>query len=374
MSVSVDSKTSKLKQTPYTEFHVAAGAKMVPFAGYFMPVQFTGIIEEHHAVRNGVGLFDLTHMGEFIVSGPKALEFLQKVTTNDVAVLEKNQVQYTCMTYPDGGIIDDFLIYNLNDYYMLVVNAANAEKDLSWFRENLIEGANLIDRSDQISLLAIQGPDSQKLLSELTDFNLDDLKYYFATEANIAGRKVLFSRTGYTGEEGYELYIPNNDGSYLWKAIYEAGLKYKLAMIGLGARDSLRLEMKMALYGNDIDQTTNPYEAGLGWIVKLDKGNFIGRQSLAAIKAEKPQKKLVCLTFKDKLFPRKGYAIYDGEEKVGQITSGTVSPSLGIPIALGYLPRRLSRAGNKVEVEVRGRRFIGEVVKPPFYKKESTSP
>ena len=359
-----------LKRTPYTDYHIAAGAKMVPFAGYYMPVQYTGIIEEHKAVRTNVGLFDLTHMGEFEVTGPKALDFLQSTTTNDVSALEKNQIQYSCLTYPDGGIVDDLLVYNLEGRYVLVVNASNIDKDFAWLREHLIGGVTLINRSDEISLLAIQGPNAQKLVQGLTSFRLDDLKYYHAAEAEIAGKKILFSRTGYTGEDGFELYIPNADGAHFWKAVMEAGRKFDMALIGLGARDSLRLEMKMALYGNDIDQTTNPIEAGLGWIVKLKKGNFIGAEAIRKVKDATPTRKLVCLVLKDKAFPRHGYDIYDGAEKVGQVTSGTVSPSLGIPIAMGYVASRLASPGDKVQIDVRGKRVAAEVIKPPFYKKD----
>jgi aminomethyltransferase len=367
----MSSDKDNLKRTPYTDFHIEAGAKMVPFAGYFMPVQYSGIIEEHKAVRNNVGLFDLSHMGEFEVTGPKALDFLQKVTTNDVSALEENQIQYSCMTYSDGGIVDDLLVYNLKDRYLLVVNAANIEKDYKWLEENLIDGATLINKSDEISLLAIQGPNSRKLLQEITSFDLDGLPYYYAAETEVAGKKILFSRTGYTGELGYELYIPNDLGEHFWKAILEAGKKYNLTLVGLGARDSLRLEMKMALYGNDIDQTTNPIEAGLGWIVKLDKGDFTGSDALRKVKDEKPNRKLVCLVLQEKAFPRHGYDIYKDGDKVGQVTSGTVSPSLGIPIAMGYVPRKISKSGHTVEIDIRGKRFAADIIKPPFYKKDN---
>jgi aminomethyltransferase len=327
------------------------------------------MIEEHNAVRSNVGLFDLTHMGEFEVSGPHALDFLQKMTTNDVAALEVAQIQYSCMTYPDGGIVDDLLVYKLENRYMLVVNAANLDKDLVWLKDHLISGVDLIDRSDEISLLAIQGPNAVKLMAELTDYNLDSLQYYWAAQAEVARKKILFSRTGYTGEDGFELYIPNADGAHLWDAIIEAGKKYDLALIGLGARDSLRLEMKMALYGNDIDQTTNPIEAGLGWIVKLDAGDFIGSDIIRKVKSEKPDRKLVSMILKQKAFPRQGYDIYDGDKPVGKVTSGTVSPSLDVPIAMGYVPRQLSKPGNTVEIDIRGRRITAEIIKPPFYKK-----
>lgn len=362
--------TESLKRTPYTDFHIAAGAKMVSFAGYYMPLQYTSIIDEHKAVRGNVGLFDLTHMGEFEVTGPGALDFLQAVTTNDVASLEPNQIQYSCMTYPDGGIVDDLLVYNLGDRFLLVVNAANIAKDFAWLQDHLIDGATVTDRSDEISLLAIQGPNAQKLLQELTPFNLDDLRYYHSVEAEVAGRNILFSRTGYTGEDGFELYIPNAAGAHFWDAIMKTGKKYDLALIGLGARDTLRLEMKMALYGNDIDKTTNPIEAGLGWIVKLKKGDFIGSDVIRRVKEQKPSRKLVCLVLAGKAFPRHGYDIYDGDEKIGFVTSGTVSPSLGVPIAMGYVPGRLSQPGDTVEIDIRGRRFTADVIKPPFYKRE----
>lgn len=363
------SENKDLKRTPYTDFHIALGAKMVPFAGYYMPVQYTGIIEEHKAVRGNVGLFDLTHMGEFVVTGQKALEFLQKVTTNDVSALDVGQIQYTCMTHPDGGIVDDLLIYRFDEYYMMIVNAANIDKDFAWLEKNLIDGATLTNRSDEISLLAIQGPNAQKLLQELTSYNLDDLNYYHAVETEVAGKTIMFSRTGYTGEDGFELYIPNDLGAHFWKAIHDVGEKYDLAHIGLGARDTLRLEMKMALYGNDIDETTNPIEAGLGWIVKIDKGDFIGRDIIEKVKAEKPARKLVCMVLRDKAFPRKGYDIFTEGEKVGHVTSGTVSPSLGVPIAMGYVATKLSKPGNVVDIDIRGRRMPADIIKPPFYKK-----
>jgi len=364
------SKDTDLKRTPYSDYHIALGARMVPFAGYYMPVQYTGIIEEHKAVRNNVGLFDLTHMGEFEVTGPKALDFLQNVTTNDVSDLNVYRIQYTCMTYDDGGIVDDLLLYRLDGRYLMVVNASNVDKDFEWLQKHLIDGATLIDRSDEISLLAIQGPKAQKVMQELTSYPLDDLKYYHAAETEVAGKKIMFSRTGYTGEDGFELYIPPEDGTHMWNAVTEVGRKYDMAMIGLGARDTLRLEMKMALYGNDIDETTNPIEAGLGWIVKLDKGNFVGKEAIEKAKKEKPSRKLVCMVLRGKAFPRKGYDIYKDGERVGRVTSGTVSPSLGEPIAMGYVARKFSKSGNTVEIDIRGKKHPAEIIKPPFYKKD----
>ncbi len=358
------------KKTAFHHYHVAAGARMVDFAGYRLPVQYDGITEEHLAVRNNVGLFDLSHMGEFEVSGPGALEFLQKMTTNNVAELQPGQIQYSCMTKPDGGIIDDLLVYRLPDRYMLVVNAANISKDFNWLRGHLDGGAALENRSEVISLLAIQGPNAQKLMSEVCDYDLDGMAYYTAATAEVCGREVLFSRTGYTGEDGFEIFVEPNDTEALWQGITEAGKKHDLKLIGLGARDTLRLEMKMALYGNDIDETTNPIEAGLSWICHLDK-DFIGRDVIAKVKEEKPTRRLVCLEVEGRVVPRHGYDIVDGEEVIGRVTSGTQSPSLQRPIALGYVPRSRAKAGSTVQIAVRGKTFPATVVKPPFYKKAS---
>jgi aminomethyltransferase len=364
------SEDTDLKRTPYTDFHIALGARMVPFAGYYMPVQYTGIIEEHRAVRANVGLFDLTHMGEFEVTGPKALDFIQKMTTNNASDLDVNEIQYTCMAYEDGGIVDDLLLYKLADRYLLVVNAANIDKDFEWLQANLIDGATLVNRSDEMSLLAIQGPNAQKVMQELTSYDLDKLKYYHAAETEAAGKTIMFSRTGYTGEDGFELYISFEDGAHFWNAVNAAGKKYDMVPVGLGARDTLRLEMKMALYGNDIDKTTNPIEAGLSWIVKLDKGDFIGKSAIEKVKKEKPPRKLVCMVLKEKAFPRKGYEIYKDGDRVGEVTSGTVSPSLGEPIAMGYVARKFSKSGNTVDIDIRGTRYPAEIIKPPFYKKD----
>jgi aminomethyltransferase len=363
-------KTDNLIKTPFYKFHIEAGAKMVPFAGFIMPVQYKGITAEHLAVRNNVGLFDLSHMGEFVVSGENALQFLQKTTTNNVAALEAGKIQYNCMTYPDGGIVDDLLVYRLPHQYFLVVNASNIDKDFEWLDTNKDGNVELLNRSSEIGLLAIQGPNAQKVMSELTDIDLDSIGYYESVTATVGGVEVLFSRTGYTGEDGFELYIPNEFCEKLWHAVTDAGKKYDMELIGLGARDTLRLEMKMALYGNDIDQTTTPVEAGLSWIVDFDK-DFIGKDVLARQKQEKPERRLVCLELEGKAFPRHGYDIYDGDRVVGQVTSGTFSPSLQKPIALGYVPREKARSGSEVEIAIRDKRFPATVVKPPFYKHAS---
>lgn len=358
------------QKTPFYDFHVAAGAKMVPFAGFSMPIQYAGITAEHLAVRSNIGLFDLSHMGELEVTGKDALAFLQKTTTNNVADLKPGQIQYSCMTMEHGGIVDDLLVYRLEDRFFLVVNAANIPKDFAWLSSHLFGDAKLVDRSADFGLLAIQGPNAEKMMADLTDYDLASMPYYTSTTARVAGKATFFSRTGYTGEDGFELYIPPADCADLWQAVTEVGKKHGLELIGLGARDSLRLEMKMALYGNDIDETTSPIEAGLGWIVNLDK-DFIGKDVVAKQKADKPTRRLVCLELEGRVIPRHGYDLFDGGDKIGQVTSGAMSPSLQKPIALGYVPRELSKVGSVVDVQVRDKRFPATVVKPPFYKNAS---
>jgi len=357
-------------KTPYYKYHVEAGAKIVDFAGFFMPVQYSSIIEEHLAVRKNVGLFDLSHMGEFEVSGKDALAFLEKTTTNNVAALKPGEIQYSCLPMPDGGIVDDLLIYRMPESFFLVVNAANIKKDFDWLNSHLFGDVKLVDNSMNFSLLAIQGPNAQKVFAEIADYDLDTMKYYTWTKAKVAGVEILFSRTGYTGEDGFEMYIPPEHADALWKAVTDTGQKYDMKLIGLGARDSLRLEMKMALYGNDIDEKTNPVEAGLSWIVYFEK-DFIGKDVIAKVKAEKPKRRLVCLELEGRAFPRHGYDILDGGAVVGKVTSGTFSPSLQKPIALGYVPREKSKSGSTLEIDIRNKKFTATVVKPPFYKNAS---
>lgn len=364
------SQSDNAVKTPFYDKHVEASAKIVEFAGYLMPIQYKGITAEHLAVRNNIGLFDLSHMGEFEVSGNDALAFLEKTTSNSVGSLQPGEIQYSCIPNENGGIVDDLLVYRLEDRFFLVVNASNIQKDYAWFDSHKFGDVQLVDRSADFGLLAIQGPNAQKLLEKLTDYDLENMKYYTHATAKIAGIDTFFSRTGYTGEDGFELYIPPVHCDTLWKAVTEAGNPFGMELIGLGARDSLRLEMKMALYGNDLDDTTTPVEAGLSWIVNFDK-EFIGSDIIKRQKAEKPSRRLVCMELEGKAFPRHGYEIYDGEEKVGEVTSGTFSPSLEIPIALGYLPRESAKAGSTVEVAIRKNRFKATVVKPPFYKKGS---
>ncbi|HDL04224.1 MAG: glycine cleavage system aminomethyltransferase GcvT [Candidatus Zixiibacteriota bacterium] len=356
------------KKTPFYKYHIEAGAKMVPFAGYIMPIQYAGITKEHLAVRKNVGMFDISHMGEFDISGPDALAFIQKMTVNDASKLEVGQIQYSCMCYDDGGIVDDLLVYRLEDRFMLVVNAANLDKDFKWLESHLEGDVKLVNRSDDYGLLAIQGPVAQKVVEEMCDYDLESMPYYTSAGTNIAGHDVLFSRTGYTGEDGFELYITTHAADDVWAAAIEAGRKYNMQLIGLGARDSLRLEMKMALYGNDIDKTTNPIEAGLAWIVNFNKGDFIAREILEKEKKEKPKRRLICLELEGRAFPRHGYDLVSNGEVIGQVTSGTFSPSLQKPIAMGYLPLKLTRLGNQVDVKIRDKLYPATVVKPPFYK------
>jgi aminomethyltransferase len=335
-----------------------------------MPIRYQGITTEHLAVRNNVGLFDLSHMGEFDLYGVDTVEFLQRLTTNNVAALEVGQIQYSCMTKPDGGIVDDLLVYCLADRYMLVVNATNIAKDFAWLEAHLSGDVKLVNRSDDFSLLAIQGPNAETLFAQLTKHDLDKMVYYTSAVAEVAGCEVLFSRTGYTGEDGFEMYITPEHTDTLWQAISEAGKRHDLQLVGLAARDSLRLEMKMALYGNDIDESTDPIEAGLSWIVDLDT-DFIGRDVASRTKAEKPKRRLVCLELTERVIPRKGYDLLVDGKPVGKVTSGAFSPSLQKPIALGYVPRRYAKAGTRLELEFRNKRFAAQVVKPPFYKSGS---
>jgi len=366
--MSTSEPTDNLKKTPFYKYHVEAGAKMVPFAGYLMPVQYSGITEEHLAVRKNVGLFDLSHMGEFEVSGPKALDFIQRMTTNDASKLNVGQIQYSIICYDDGGIVDDLLVYRLADKYMLVVNASNIQKDFDWLYSHIEHGVKLQNRSDDFGLLAIQGPNAQKVLSGMTDYDLDSIPYYHSAVVKIGKHVMLMSRTGYTGEDGFEIYIPPSMADDIWDSAIKAGKKYDMKFIGLGARDSLRLEMKMALYGNDIDKTTTPVEAGLAWVVSFEKGNFVGRDVLVRQRDEKPKRRLICLELEGRAFPRHGYDLICAGKTVGHVTSGTFSPSLGKPVALGYLPLEMTRIGSSVDVKVRDKLFPALVVKPPFYK------
>lgn len=359
-----------VKQTPFYQQHLKHKAKLVDFAGYLMPIQYRGIVEEHKKVRSKVGIFDLSHMGEFIVTGKDAEDFLQKVTVNDVKKMGLNQVQYTVMCYPDGGIVDDLLIYKLPDRWMLVVNAANIEKDWNWLMQKKFGDVKLENVADETTLLAIQGPLAEKVMSKLTDYDLSRIKFYWGMEEKVSGSKILFSRTGYTGEDGFELYFEPDLAEKIWGAALEAGKEWEIEPIGLGARDSLRLEMKYMLYGNDIDQTTNPIEAGLSWLVKLDKGDFIGKEAI--LNAQKtPKRSLVAFEMVEKAFPRQHYEIWKNGAKIGEVTSGIFSPSLEKGIGLGYVPAGESKIGNEIEILIRDKTYKAVVVKPPFWKNYS---
>jgi aminomethyltransferase len=364
--------TATLKRTPFHSFHVAAGAKLVPFAGFEMPVQYAaGITAEHNAVRSAAGLFDVSHMGEFEVSGPDALAFVSWITSNDPSVLEPGRgVQYSCFLHPTGGMIDDCLVYRFRDRFMLVVNAANIAKDWQAVSEHAGRfNVQLVDRSDETALLALQGPRAEEALAPLCpSVDLASLRYYNFTTGEVAGVQCVISRTGYTGEDGFEVYHDPDDASRLWEAI--AG-RPGVALAGLGARDSLRLEVFYPLYGSDVDDGTTPLEATLGWIVKLGKGDFVGRQALAEQKQRGLARKLVGFTLTEKGFPRHGMPVLVDGEPFGEVRSGTVSPSTGRPIGTCYLPVAKTALGTRFEVDIRGRPVGAEVVATPFYTRGS---
>lgn len=355
-----------MKFTALHSKHIAAGAKMVEFAGYEMPIQYRSIRDEHRRVRETVGVFDVSHMGEIEISGPAALEMVQKITINDVAALDLGQVHYSAMCYPDGGIVDDLLVYRFPEKYLLVVNAANKDKDFQWMLDNQINGCEIVDVSDDYTQIAVQGKKAESTLQKLTDVKLDEIAYYWFIEGALAGCPMIISRTGYTGEPGFELYFANQYAEQVWDQVFEAGAEFDIEPIGLGARDSLRLEKKMCLYGNDIDQTTNPLEAGLGWITKLDKTDFVGREVLLKVKEEGVQRRLVAFVLDGPGFPRHGYKVFKDGEELGEVTSGTVSPILEKGIGLGYVKKGFTKVGTTIEIEVRKKLVPATIIKPPF--------
>lgn len=361
-----------MKTTPFTEKHIALGAKMHEFAGYNMPIEYSGIIDEHLTVCQGVGVFDVSHMGEFWVKGPKALAFLQKVTSNNVAVLTPGKIQYTCFPNDKGGIVDDLLVYQYEpEKYMLVVNAANIEKDWDWCVSHNTEGAELENASDHMAQLAVQGPKAILALQKLTDIDLSSIPYYTFKVGKFAGEEnVIISNTGYTGAGGFELYFYPNVADTIWKAVFEASEEFDIKPIGLGARDTLRLEMGFCLYGNDLDDTTSPIEAGLGWITKFIEGKeFINRPMLEKQKAEGVTRKLVGFEMVDRGIPRHGYELVNSDgEKIGIVTSGTMSPTRKIGIGMGYVKPEYGKAGTEICIDMRGRKLKAVVVKPPFRK------
>lgn len=361
-----------MKKTPFTDTHIALGAKMHEFAGYNMPIEYTGIIDEHMAVVNSVGVFDVSHMGEIWVKGPKALEFLQRVASNDASTLTIGKAQYSCFINENGGIIDDFITYYYEpEKYLLVVNAANLEKDWAWCQKQNTMGAVLENASDHTAQLAVQGPKAKETLQKLTDIDLSTIPFYgFATGVFAGAKEVIISNTGYTGAGGFELYFYPEFGKQIWDAVFEAGAEFDIKPIGLGARDTLRLEMGYCLYGNDLDETTTPLQAGLGWITKFAENKpFIGREVLEKEKAEGISRKLICFELKDKGIPRHGYEIVtENDEVIGNVTSGTMAPSLKIGIGMGYVKPEYAKVGTEIFIKVRNRSLKAEVVKAPFRK------
>ena len=361
-----------MKRTAFYSIHQQLGAKLVEFAGYEMPIQYSSIHEEHRAVRSGVGVFDVSHMGEFHIRGGDSLRLVQRVTTNDASRLTDGKVQYSSMCYADGGIVDDLLVYHAGDHYMFVVNASNIQKDFDWIRSHIGDlNVQLTDQSDRTSLLAIQGPKSLATLQKLTPADLSAVPYYSFVRTKVAGIDMLVSRTGYTGELGFEIYFDSTPSfaEKVWSALMDAGREFDIKPVGLGARDTLRLEMGFCLYGNDIDKTTNPLEAGLGWITKLDKGEFVGRDALLKVKQKGIARKLVGFVVEDeKAYPRHGYEIRVDGNPGGFVTSGTVSPTLDQGIGLGYVPSASAEPGSTLRILIRNKEAKSHIVKPPFIK------
>ncbi|GAB4240234.1 MAG: glycine cleavage system aminomethyltransferase GcvT [Ekhidna sp.] len=357
------------KNIPLHDLHVKLGAKMIPFAGYNMPVRYSSDKEEHMTVREGVGVFDVSHMGEFMVKGPNALDLIQWVSSNDASKLVGGQAQYSCLPNDKGGIVDDLLIYKIKDEeYMLVVNASNIEKDWNWIQSQNKWNAEMENISDDIVLLAVQGPKAVETLQKLSAVNLSDVKFYTFVQGQLAEKEMIISATGYTGSGGFELYINRNDAEEVWDKIFEAGAEFGIKPIGLGARDTLRLEKGYCLYGNDITDETSPLEAGLGWVTKFTK-DFVNAENLKAQKEAGVERKLIGFEMVDKGIPRQGYELADTEgNTIGEVTSGTMSPSLNIGIGMGYVMKEHSAADTEIYVQVRNKSLKAKVVKPPFLK------
>lgn len=359
-----------MKRTPLYSVHQQLGAKIVPFGGFEMPVQYAGIIDEHKSVRNAVGVFDVSHMGEFFAFGANAQAFLQKITVNDVSKLTPGKAQYSAMCYDHGGIVDDLLVYMLAEHsYMIVVNAANIDKDWEWMSRHCPPDVRFENKSDATGLLAIQGPRSLETLQQLTSADLAGIPYYNFIRGNLAGFDMTISRTGYTGELGFEIYFDAVYAEKIWSAVFDAGKKFGIAPIGLGARDTLRLEMGYCLYGNDIDQSTHPLEAGLGWITKLNKGDFIGRNVIEKAKTDGLKRKLVGMELHEKAVPRHGYPIVVNGSPAGVVTSGTFAPTLEKGIAMGYVNVPHHETGMNVQIDIRGKLTEATIVALPFLKK-----
>jgi len=362
-----------MKETSLTQVHIDLGARMMPFAGYNMPVSYTTINEEHLTVREHVGLFDVSHMGQFFVKGNGALNLLQKVSSNDASKLVVGQAQYSCFPNDKGGIVDDFIAYKIaDDEYMLVVNASNIDKDLKWIQDANEYDVTITDKSDGMALLALQGPSATKVLEQLTSVKVDQIPYYYFAVGDVCGvSDVIISATGYTGSGGYELYVDNKVAADIWNKIIDAGQEHNILPIGLGARDTLRLEMGYCLYGHEINDETSPIEAGLGWITKTKKeADFFSKEIFANQRKEGIANKLIGFKLSDKRVPRQGYEITDGDHNViGVVTSGTFSPSLDCPIGIGYVPKAMSAVGQEIAIKIRKKYFPATIIKMPFYKK-----
>ena len=360
-----------MKDTALTQTHIDLGAKIVPFAGYNMPVQYEGVSIEHETVRNALGVFDVSHMGEFLIEGPNALALIQSVSSNDASKLEIGNAQYSCLPNDDGGVVDDLIIYRIKEEtYLLVVNASNIEKDWNWISSKNSVGAEMKDLSEDYSLLAIQGPKAVEAMQNLSSHDLSDIKFYNFTVGDFAGiDNVIISATGYTGSGGFEIYCKNSEVKQIWNAVLDAGADFGIKPIGLAARDTLRLEMGYCLYGNDIDDSTSPIEAGLSWICKFNNP-FTNSEALEAEKQRTPERKLVAFKLDERGIPRQGYDIVDSQGKtIGNVTSGTMSPSLGIGIGLGYVPKVFAKTDSKIAIQIRKKAVPATVVKLPFYKK-----
>ena len=358
------------KKTPLYNEHIICGGKIIEFAGYGLPISYTSINEEHNIVRTGVGVFDVSHMGEFSISGPGSFNFLQKMTTNDLSTLNTGQAKYSILCNENGGVIDDLIIYKKHNEYLMVVNASNINKNLKWLSKHANEGVVIKDISDFVGLLAVQGPESRDLLNKISDIEINGIEFYNFKNGAINGIDVMISRTGYTGELGYEIYVHSDSLIDLWGILFKKGKEFGLRPVGLGCRDTLRMEMKYPLYGADINENTNPIEAGLKWAIKLDKENFIGKNKLLKIQ-KNPAKKLVCIEMNERAIPRFDNNILFEDIIVGKVTSGTMSPSLKKGICMGYVDTKFCSQGNPISINIRGKNKKGVIVKAPFYKSGS---
>lgn len=362
-------ETKQIKKTPLYDKHIEAGGKMIDFAGFKLPIQYEGIIAEHNTVREKAGIFDLTHMGEIQVRGEDAVHFVNHVITNDLESIEPGGVIYTAICKDNGGVLDDALVYRMEDKVMMVVNAVNLEKIYRWLLKNEWENARVLDLSDKIALIAVQGPEAEKIVQGVTPMDLSEMKFSQFKEGKILDAVGIISRTGYTGEDGFEIYIGNDDAPAVWDQLMLEGEPYGMKPIGLGARDTLRLEAKLCLYGNELSEEINPFEAGVKWTVKLDKEHFIGRKALLKVKEDKPQRKLIGFEMLKPGVPRTGYKVYNkDEEEIGFVTSGTHSPTLKKAIGLAIVRRKTAKRGDEILVGIRKRKVPAKVVKTPFVK------